>query len=152
MKGDYLMEVELIINNSEERERIVIYAREITKELQGIMDCIDETLYKTIIYGQINEELYPLNNEEIVRFYTENRAIFAEDSNRKYKVNKRLYELEQILPKQFVRISQSEIININFIKKLKQEINGLIKISFKNGEVTYSSRRYLKSIRGALQL
>ena|SRR5690625_125073 len=146
------MEVELIINNSEERERIVIYAREITKELQGIMACIDEILYKTIIYGQINEELYPLNNEEIVRFYTENRAIFAEDSNQKYKVNKRLYELEQILPKQFVRISQSEIININFIKKLKQEINGLIKISFKNGEVTYSSRRYLKSIRGALQL
>jgi len=146
------MKVELIINKSEENERIVIYASEITKDLQNIINYIDETLNKTIIYGQRNEELYPLNNDEVVRFYTENKAVFAEDLDRKYKITKRLYELEKILPKHFVRISQSEIINLHFIKKLKQELNGLIKISFKNGEVTYSSRRYLKLIKEALQL
>lgn len=146
------MEVELIINKSEKKERIVIHAKEITDDLQGIINFIDETLHKTILYGQLNDELYPLKDETIVRFYTENKAVYAEDKNRKYKINKRLYELEQILPGQFVRISQSEIINISFIKKLKQEINGLIKISFKNEEVTYSSRRYLKSIKEALQL
>jgi|SRR5690625_139482 len=146
------MEVELIINQSEEKERIVIHAKEITADLQSIINFIDETLHKTIIYGQKNDELYPLNDETIVRFYTENKAVYAEDIHRKYKVNKRLYELEKILPRQFVRISQSEIINITFIKKLKQEMNGLIKISFKNEEFTYSSRRYLKSIKEALQL
>jgi len=146
------MKVELIINKSEENERIVIYASEITKDLQNIINYIDETLNKTIIYGQRNEELYPLNNDKVVRFYTENKAVFAEDLDRKYKITKRLYELEKILPKHFVRISQSEIINLHFIKKLKQELNGLIKISFKNGEVTYSSRRYLKLIKEALQL
>src|SRR5690625_1304403 len=146
------MEVELIISKSEKKERIVIHAKEITDELQSIINFIDETLDKTILYGQLNDELYPLKDETIVRFYTENKAVYAEDNQRKFKVNKRLYELENILPGQFVRISQSEIININFIKKLKQEMNGLIKISFKNKEVTYSSRRYLKSIKEALQL
>jgi len=145
------MEVELVINQST-KPRIIIQAPEMTEDIQEIINFIDETLYKTIIYGQKNDELYPLDEETIVRFYTENKAVYAEDSQRKYRVNKRLYELEKILPGQFVRISQSEIININFIKKLKQEINGLIRISFKNEEVTYSSRRYLKSIKEALQL
>jgi|SRR5690625_3727725 len=145
------MEVELVINQST-KPRIIIQAPEMTEDIQEIINFIDETLHKTIIYGQKNDELYPLDEETIVRFYTENKAVYAEDSQRKYRVNKRLYELEKILPGQFVRISQSEIININFIKKLKQEINGLIRISFKNEEVTYSSRRYLKSIKEALQL
>src|SRR5699024_3471933 len=121
-------------------------------DLQHIINIIDKTLNKTILYGQLNDELYPLNDETIVRFYTENKAVYAEDNKQKFKVNKRIYELEKMLTKQFDRISKSEIINIKFIKKLKQEMNGFIKISFKNDEVTYSSRRYLKSIKEALQL
>lgn len=146
------MRLEININKDEEHERVVIYANEVTKELQEMIYQIEKILTQTKLYGKRNDDIYPLDTNNIIRFYTENKHIFAEDGNQHYLVDKRLYELEEMLPKEFIRISQSEIININYIKKLKQELNGFIKISFKNGMTTYSSRRYVKMIKEALQL
>src|SRR5690625_140826 len=146
------MKLEVKINQDESDERIVIYAKEISTEIQEMIQQIEKILQQTKLYGKINSDIYPLDPNQIIRFYSENKQIIAEDEKRQYIVDKRLYELESILPTHFIRISQSEIINIKFIKKLKQELNGFIKISFKHGVTTYSSRRYVKIIKGALQL
>lgn len=146
------MNLEININKDEENERIVIFAREMTEELQNIVQYLENALHDTKLYGKKDDEIYPLDIEKIIRFYTENKQIYVEILSDSYKVGKRLYELEKLLPKHFIRISQSEIINIHYIKKLKQEINGFIKISFKNGKTTFSSRRYVKIIKEALQL
>lgn len=152
MKGEGGMELEIKVNKDVESERIVIYAKQMSDELQQLIKQIDKILDETKLYGIKDDEIYPLNIEKMVRFYTENKQIYAEDSSNKYKVDKRLYELEALLPVNFLRISQSEIINIRYIKKLKQELNGFIKISFSNGVTTYSSRRYVKKIKEALQI
>ena len=146
------MELEIKVNKDVESERIVIYAKQMSDELQQLIKQIEKILDETKLYGIKDDEIYPLNIEKMVRFYTENKQIYAEDSSNKYKVDKRLYELEALLPVNFLRISQSEIINIRYIKKLKQELNGFIKISFSNGVTTYSSRRYVKKIKEALQI
>lgn len=152
MKGEGGMELEIKVNKDVESERIVIYAKQMSDELQQLIKQIEKILDETKLYGIKDDEIYPLNIEKMVRFYTENKQIYAEDSSNKYKVDKRLYELEALLPVNFLRISQSEIINIRYIKKLKQELNGFIKISFSNGVTTYSSRRYVKKIKEALQI
>lgn len=146
------MKLEININKDEEDERIVIYANQVTKQLQDIIQHIEKMLYETKLYGKREDEIYPLDLEQIIRFYSENKVIQVETLSGHYQIDKRLYELEAILPNNFIRISQSEIINIHYIKKLKQELNGFIQISFKNGETTYSSRRYVKIIKEALQL
>lgn len=56
------------------------------------------------------------------------------------------------LPTSFIRISKSEIVNIEMIEKLLLEPNGLIRMYLKNEDYTYSSRRYLKSIKERLSL
>ena len=63
-----------------------------------------------------------------------------------------LYQLLQVLPDYFLQISQSEIINISYISHLKLTPNGLVQIFLKNGDMTYSSRRYLKAIKEKLEL
>ncbi|WP_316960159.1 LytTR family DNA-binding domain-containing protein [Staphylococcus simulans] len=65
-------------------------------------------------------------------------------------IQQRFYQLEQSLPKDFIRISQSEIINMHNIKHLSLSKNGMIHIEMKHGEATYSSRRYLKQLKARL--
>lgn len=146
------MKLEININKQEDNERIVIYAKNSTEKIQQIINEIEKILDDIKLYGKKGHDIYPLNCKKIFRFYSENKQIYAEDESNKYRVDQRLYELEAILPQEFIRISQSEIINIHHIKKLRQELNGFIKINFKNGVSTYSSRRYVKIIKEALQL
>lgn len=146
------MKLEININKDEINERIIIHAKEVTEKLQQLIDEIEKTLYETKLYGKKDDEIYPLELTKIIRFYSENKQIYAENDLGNFRIDKRLYELETILPKEFIRISQSEMINIHYIQKLRQELNGFIKISFLNGTETFSSRRYVKIIKEALQL
>ena len=63
----------------------------------------------------------------------------------------RLYQVLEILPTNFIQISQSEIINIDYISHLKLTPNGLVEIFLKNESFTYSSRRYLKNHQGEIR-
>ncbi len=69
-----------------------------------------------------------------------------------YNIDLRLYQVLEILPTNFIQISQSEIINIDSISHLKLTPNGLVEIFLKNQSFTYSSRRYLKTIKEKLEL
>ena len=55
------------------------------------------------------------------------------------------------LPSYFIKISQSEIVNLKEIERFNITPNGLVEIHLKNKETTYSSRRYLKAIKEKLQ-
>ena len=60
----------------------------------------------------------------------------------------RLYELEERLAKKnFIRISNSEIVNFSKIKNFDLSLAGTITIIFKDGSKTYVSRRYVKKIK-----
>ena len=69
------------------------------------------------------------------------------------EVRKRIYELEEILPKRnFLRISNSEIINFDKVKNIELKIYGSLVINFYSGKVTYASRRYIKKIKEFLKI
>ena len=53
-------------------------------------------------------------------------------------------------PYRFVRISHSEIVNFDKVKKLDLSYNGSIVLSLSDGSITYASRRYMRHIRDYL--
>ena len=70
-----------------------------------------------------------------------------------YTVRLRLYELEERLdPHTFVRISNSEILNLKKITAMDLSLTGTIRITLEDGTSTYVSRRYVKKIKDALGL
>ena len=59
----------------------------------------------------------------------------------------RLYELEERLDNRFVRISNSEIVNLKKVKSLDLSFVGTICMELSNGEVSYVSRRYVSKMK-----
>ncbi|WP_050270321.1 LytTR family DNA-binding domain-containing protein, partial [Streptococcus pneumoniae] len=98
------------------------------------------------IKGKIDDQVYLVEIGKIQRFYIENRK------SQTYSIDLRLYQVLKLLPSNFIQISQSEIINIDSISHLKLTPNGLVEIFLKNESFTYSSRRYLKTIKEKLEL
>ena len=87
----------------------------------------------------------------IFSFYAEGQRVIAMDATKRYTVPKKLYELEQEYESlHFVRISKSEIVNYKKIKSLDMSLTGTIKVTMKNGYVTYSSRRNVAKIKELL--
>ena len=81
----------------------------------------------------------------------ETRQVLAETIQGEYHLGLRLYQVLEKLPSYFIKISQSEIVNLKEIERFNITPNGLVEIHLKNKETTYSSRRYLKAIKEKLQ-
>jgi len=97
------------------------------------------------------QEYKTLVPSEMVRIYSENKKVYVRTVDDCYEVGERLYILEeQLKDRGFVRISNSEIVNIRRIEKLDMSSAGTIKMYLKNGDVTYVSRRFVKKIKEVL--
>lgn len=141
------MKLEIKINEQCEETKIIVEAKTIEDEVIKLIENLQNKESQTI-NGFKNEEMYILNQDEIETIYTEDGKIFAKENNNKYLLKKRLYELEEILnPKKFVRISNSEIVNMKKVSKISFKITGTIILYFTNGNKTFVSRRYIKKIK-----
>ncbi|MCH5303747.1 MAG: LytTR family transcriptional regulator [Ruminococcus sp.] len=77
---------------------------------------------------------------------------FAIDKNgESYRLKKRLYEIEEILPSSFIKINKSSIANRNSIKKFSAAFSGSVDVIFKSGYTDYVSRRCFAQIKKELK-
>ena len=90
----------------------------------------------------------PLRAEEIIRIYTEGRRVRVDSDRGSFDLRSRLYELEEKLgAADFVRISNSEIVQKGRILRLDFSLTGTIRLMLEGGIETYVSRRYVSRIR-----
>ena len=146
------MKVELQINETYEEEKLIVQAPQTTEKVQKVIEFAENLDQKETIKGKIEDQVYLIKVSKIQRFYIENRKVLAETASQAYTIDLRLYQVLDILPTTFIQISQSEIVNIDAISHLKLTPNGLVEIYLKNESFTYSSRRYLKTIKEKLEL
>ena len=121
-----------------------------SKEALGLRDLLEGLLFtKLTVYR--NQETKSVSSYEIVRIYSENKKVYVRTKEESFEVRDRLYVLEDVLrEKGFVRISNSEIVNISQIEKLDMSYAGTIKMYMKNGDETFVSRRYVSRIKEVL--
>lgn len=87
----------------------------------------------------------------MIRIYASSGKIFAVTHKGEYTLRLRLYEIEERLPShQFVRISNSEIINLKKVNSFDLSYTGTICVKLANGTVTYVSRRYVAKLKKIL--
>ncbi|NQN53466.1 response regulator transcription factor [Streptococcus suis] len=147
------MKVKLAISPEILEDLVTIEAQAMSEQITQLVAYVQnldkQTSRLTVKKG---EQVYLLEHDEIVRFYLEDKVLQVETVGDSFTSNLRLYQVKEELPANFLQISQSEIIHIKQLDHLKLTANGLVKLVMKNGSVTYSSRRYLKSIKERLGL
>lgn len=88
---------------------------------------------------------------EIIR--TEGRELVCYDRlKNRHLLNKPLYELENMLGREFVRVSKSALINIRRIDHVEASFNGTMKLVMKNGIEDSVSRSCRKTFKERLGL
>ena len=144
------MQIEIKIDKSRCEPRIIIETDQITDEIQEIISKLSNSSAR-MLTGFRENTLEILNRQEILRIYAQSGKVLAATTSGEYTLRFRLYELEQRLdPTCFVRISNSEIINLKKVKGFDLNLAGSIRVTLTDGSVTYVSRRYISKIKQLL--
>ena len=144
------MQVEIKIDSTCKEPKVIVYTDKITDEINALVQKIsDET--PQVLSGFCNNTLKVLEQSDIIRIYASGGKVYAVTADGEYTLRLRLYELEERLDKNlFVRISNSEIINLKKVKTFDLSFTGTICVALTNNTVTYVSRRYVSKIKQVL--
>lgn len=144
------MLIEVKIDPDCQHPKIVIITDAMSEEVTQLITQLQKSL-PLVVTGFRDEIATILQPEQIYRFYSAHQKVYAVTNTGEYVVRKRLYELEEQLDATlFVRISNSDIINIRQIEQFDLSITGTICVRMKNKESTYVSRRYVSKIKQLL--
>lgn len=146
------MNVELHIDPSLPEVTVVLHAPARTEAVDALLAQL--TAESGTLLGFRDEgTAIPLPPETILRFYGEEKEVKAQTPDGVYTMRQRLYELEaRLTGRRFVRISHSEIVNLDQVTALDLSLTGTIRMTLRGGVVTYVSRRYVKKIKEVLGL
>ena len=146
------MKVEIELTEKETETTVKIITNQITEEVSNIIKQIENINAEKIIAWK-DKEAYILEFEQIERMYSSNGKVYIKTGKDEYTSKSKIYELEEkVKSKNFIRISNSEIINFKRVKSLDMSIIGTIAIRFESGDITYASRRNIKKIKEYLKM
>ncbi len=144
------MQVEIKIDSSYTEPKIVITTAAVTEEINDIVKKLSEDTPQ-IISGSKEEKIEVIEQDDLIRIYANSGKVLAVTNKGEYTLRLRLYEVEKRLnPNQFVRISNSEIVNLKKVNNFDLSFTGTICVKLSNGTVTYVSRRYVSKIKKIL--
>lgn len=120
-----------------------------SKKLQGQL----EELFlkeKQLTFYQKGEEFFiPLS--QILFIESNDNKVFAHTHQSIYEVKFKLYELEEILPPYFCRISKSTLLNVRQVHSLAKSFSGTSRITFlESYKMVHASRHYYKQLKEKL--
>ena len=148
------MKLNINIDAGAKEPEIMITTAHMTEDINRVVDFVsrlDDA--PTIISGIREDKVELLDPEGIVKIYAEDSKVYAQTEKGSYQIRLRLYEAEEKLNNsKFVRISNSEIVNLKKVKSLDLSFVGTICMELSNGTVSYVSRRYVSKIKKVLGL
>ena len=141
------MDIEIKIDEDCKTPKIVIYTEQVNDELMKLVNKLKSADEEKLI-GFKDEEAFLIDLSKI-----ENKKIFARIDGEAYQIKKRIFELEECLEDiDFVRISNSEIVNFKKVLSIDFKLTGTMMLKLKSGNNTFVSRRYVKKIKEYLGL
>lgn len=144
------MQVEIKIDGGCKEPRMMLITDRMTEELSDLVRQLSGQIPQ-MLAGFREEKLEILNPAEVLRIYAAAGRVYAATERGEYTLRQRLYELEERLGgSRFVRISNSEILNLNKVRSFDLSFSGTICVTMSDGSATYVSRRYVAKIKRML--
>ena len=144
------MKYEIRIDPSYPEPKVIILTAEITEDVNDLAKKLSEPS-PSVLSGFKDEKIEILEPDDLLRIYASAGKVIAATGHGEYTLRLRLYEVEERLkPDIFVRISNSEIINLKKVKNFDLSIAGTISIKMSDGTTSYVSRRFVTKIKKIL--
>lgn len=134
--------------DKEKEEQVLIYAHAETPLVAAIRQLAEEDAL--LLMGSNGNKTAQLRPSEVECFMTENNKVYALTATDQWQLKCRLYQLEERLSEQFIKINQSCIANVRAIERFDAAFSGALRVRFKNGHCDYVSRRCLKHVKERL--
>ena len=146
------MKILIEVDETIENDEVIIKCREVNNEVLNLKVVLTDILsQKTKINFYKNNIEYYISLDNILFFETEEDTINAHTVDNIFEVKYKLYELEGFLPKDFIRISKSTIVNINHIYSITRNLTSSSLVEFQNThKKVYVSRHYYKLLKSKL--
>ncbi|WP_051205779.1 LytTR family DNA-binding domain-containing protein [Butyrivibrio sp. FC2001] len=148
-----LLDLKLIIDKECQKLTVTIRNNERNEDVEGIIAAVQsyEDRKVPMIPAYFKDSMVMLPQRQIIRLFVSGRKVMVQTSERTYEVKRPLREIEAMLDSSlFVRISQSETINIRKVKNFDFSAVGTIGVVLENGERTWVARRRVKNVKDAL--
>ena len=132
---------------------ITINAPELSNEVQNLITSISNinTIPHQIVASKDNE-IYFIDLEKVLCFFSKEKYNYVKTQEGTYKIKYKLYELEDMLKsKDFIRISNSCIINIKQVKCFDTSILGTVLVKLKDHTQEEVSKRRVGQIMKLLR-
>jgi DNA-binding LytR/AlgR family response regulator len=153
VSGDEKMKVRIDIDENLTEGEILIRCGKLDERTQRIYDTLMDITKETkqLILYKGNVEYY-FSLENILFFETTDNGISAHTTDNVFETTYRLYELEEMLPGYFMRVSKSTILNSNHIYSISRNLTASSVVQFVNThKQVYVSRYYYKSLKCRLE-
>ena len=145
-----IMQVEIKLDGSYTDPKAIILTASMTEEVSSAVKKLSEEP-PPLLLGYKGEMIEILEENDLIQMYANSGKVFVVTQQGEYALRLRLYELEKRLPaNQFVRISNSEIINLKKVDHFDLSFTGTICVQLINDAITYVSRRYVSKLKKIL--
>lgn len=147
------MKVQIECDSGAEELQVLIRCRELddqVKEIQQALSIIGKYRQQFVFYKGDTEFYMPLN--EVLFMETDGNAIQVHTRDDIYQTRYKLYELEELLPGQFMRVSKSAILNTSHVYSITKNLSSSSVVQSRNThKQVYVSRMYYKPLKCKLE-
>lgn len=148
-RNECQVKIEIHVDESIEDTQIVVSCRQLTPEMEKLL-AMFRILEKKLTVTK-KDEICFLDVSKVVYIESVDRKTFIYTEDEVYESDFRLYELEQQLESfGFFRASKSSLIQLQYVKSLRADINRRIKVTLTNGEQLIVSRQYAEGLKKRL--
>lgn len=146
------MKVNLFVSRDIEEPHADIHTNELTDNITKAMSILESEDSNDLLAVKNGSDITLLEFNDVFMLRVENKQVKVYTENNEYLIRKPLYQVEESLSGDFVRISKTTIVNLKKIKRVAPSLKGMMFIELKNGLKDNISRKYLPDFKNALDL
>ena len=129
-------------------EEIIVLCHNISPELLKVLNSLKAS--SNMLVANIGNEIHRVNPADVFYIESVDKRTFLYCERDVYESKQKLYELEEMAIKDFLRISKSAIVNMSKIKAIIPSLSSGAEAVLVNNERVAVSRRYLNDLRETL--
>ena len=145
------MKIKIEIDEGLPEDEVLIRCRGLTEQISDVQKAVSEVINTSqkFVFYRGNTEYY-LTLDEILFFETDSDGINAHTRDNIYQTKYKLYELEELLPGSFMRISKSAIVNTSHIYSISRNLTASSVVAFADTHINEIKKKQWKNFMGVI--